>query len=74
MPSSKPTRTSIRSWMIKNADRFMDRRTGELNTTALTEAWDFETQTGGVTLDPNHEAWDVAVAIADRLERAAKGK
>jgi hypothetical protein len=66
------TRTQIRKWMLNNAERFMDRHTGEINCTALTEAWDSETQNGAVTLDPDHVAWDVAVQVSDAVERAAR--
>ncbi len=63
---------SIYGWMIRNADRFIDQRTGEVNATRMVEAWDNETQTGSVTLDSDHEAWDVAVKVADIIEHGAK--
>ena len=58
----------ISAWMARNADRFVDRRTGEVNLTALVEAWDRETQDGGVTTDPDHVAWEIAVDVAAEVE------
>jgi hypothetical protein len=32
--------------------------------TRMVETWDIETQDGGVTTDPDHVAWEVAVEVA----------
>lgn len=68
---SAPKR-AIARWMTANLSRFVDRRTGEVDRTAMVEAWDLETQDGGVTTDPDHEAWTVAASLADVHEAAAK--
>ena len=60
----RATNTAIRIWMKANANEFTDPRTGELNTTALVEAWDIEYADGHTTLDPNHPAWDIANEFA----------
>jgi len=54
---------AIRTWMSKNYRRFIDKRTGELDATALVEAWDRETGDGSRTLDPAHPAWDIALTF-----------
>lgn len=59
-----PSRTSIVRWMAIHADEYRDGRTGEVNTTALVEAWDSACADGGATLDSDHIAWDVAVRFA----------
>jgi hypothetical protein len=59
-PTDRTTNNAIRIWMKANANQFTDRQTGELNTTALVEAWDIECANGSATLDPNHPAWDIA--------------
>lgn len=61
-------KAAIRHWMRANADRFVDRRTGEVDCTRMVEAWDHETQDGGVTTDPDHEAWAVAVEVSEEVE------
>ena len=62
-------RTAIRTWMRRYARRFIDSNTGELNCTAMVEAWDRECADGAVTLDPDHDAWDIAVLVAVEVER-----
>lgn len=59
----------MRGWMKRNVHRFVDALTGEVNCTALVEAWDAECSTGAATLDPDHEAWDAAVDVAERFEK-----
>lgn len=54
---------AIRAWMLANADRFEDRKTGELDCTGMVEAWDRETGDGGRTLDTDHPAWEIAVRV-----------
>jgi hypothetical protein len=52
---------AIRGWMIKNAYRFRDPITNEVNMTLLVETWDIECSTGKETLDaPDHIAWEIA--------------
>jgi len=58
-----PSRASIRYWMLANMEDYRDRRTGEINLTDLVEAWDRACADGGVTLDPDHIAWDVAASL-----------
>lgn len=58
-----PSRASIRRWMLANMEDYRDRRTGEINLTDLVEAWDRACADGGVTLDPDHIAWDVAASL-----------
>lgn len=58
-----PTRTSIAAWMRAHAEEYRDRRTGEINTTALVEGWDRACADGGATLDSDHIAWDLACAF-----------
>ncbi len=66
MPSSlKLVTAPIRSWMRANAERFIDRRTGEFNMTLAVETWDIECATGETTLDPDHPAWDVATEFSE---------
>jgi hypothetical protein len=57
-------KASVRRWMRANRARFEDRRTGEVDMTRMVETWDIETQDGGVTTDPDHVAWEVAVEVA----------
>lgn len=64
--SSSPL--AIKAWMRDNAEGHVDAKTGELNCTSLTEAWDAAHGEGGATLDPLHPAWDVAVEIAGEVE------
>lgn len=66
------TKKEIAKWMISNVDRFVDKRTGEVDCTTMVETWDRETQDGGVTTDPDHEAWDVAVHVATVMEGATR--
>lgn len=63
------SRYEIKQWMLLNLDRFIDPKTKELNSTALTEAWDQETQDGTQTLDPDHMAWEVDAEIAMKVEK-----
>lgn len=55
----------IRRWMRANNERFVDRKTGEVNMTEMVETWDREQSTGGSTLDTNHVAWDVATEFVE---------
>lgn len=57
-------RRAIRRWMCANFERFVERSTAECDLTKMVETWDIETQDGGVTADPDHVAWDVAVAVS----------
>ena len=57
---------SIRSWMREHASEHVD-ECGEVNCTSLVEAWDSACASGGDTLDPNHEAWDIAVEVANEI-------
>lgn len=57
------TKSKIYAWMKNNAHRFVDHRTGEVDYTRMVETWDIETQNGGVTTDPDHEAWDIALSF-----------
>lgn len=63
--AASSSKAPIRRWMLANVDRFIDRRTGEIDCTSMVETWDNETQNGGVTTDPDHIAWDVAVEVAN---------
>lgn len=56
---------SIKKWMLLNMDRFVDPQTGEVNCTSMVETWDIECANGDATLDPDHEAWDIAVQVSD---------
>lgn len=51
-----------------NVDNFIDNSTGEVNCTALVEAWDRQCDSGEATLDENHIAWEVAVEVAEKVE------
>ena len=55
---------SIRRWMKANAASFEDPRTGEVDLTAMVEAWDAEEGTGAETLDCDHQAWEIAAEFA----------
>lgn len=61
---------NIRIWMQGQVDQYVDAKTGEVNCTALVEAWDAECSTGESTLDPDHIAWDIAVDVAVAYERS----
>lgn len=50
----------IRRWMRRHVDEYRDQRTGEVNLTALVEAWDRTCADGDATLDDDHPAWVVA--------------
>jgi hypothetical protein len=56
----KVDRKAIQRWMDLNAERFRD-ECGEIDLTAMVEAWDAECSTGSATLNPHHPAWDIAV-------------
>jgi hypothetical protein len=56
---------NIRAWMRTHARAFVDPLTGELDPTALVEAWDRDCAGGSAALDSNHPAWIVASHIAD---------
>ena len=66
MAAAKPTQTrqQIARWMRAHKSEHVDRLTGEVNLTALVEAWDRACADGGATLDPDHIAWEVAVEVA----------
>lgn len=59
---------AIYAWMLRNAHRFAD-SCGEVDCTAMVEAWDFETEDGSVTRDSDHKAWDVAIEVATAWEK-----
>jgi hypothetical protein len=60
--------TAIRVWMSNNVHRFVD-ECGEVNCTMMVETWDSECSDGESTLDPFHEAWHVAVKVAEEYEK-----
>ncbi len=60
--------TALR-WMRRRVHDFVDPRTGEVDTTAMVEAWDRAEAGGGATLDSDHPAWDAAVRVAEGFER-----
>ncbi len=66
MAAAKPTQTrqQIARWMRAHKGEHVDRLTGEVNLTALVEAWDRACADGGATLDPDHIAWEVAAEVA----------
>ncbi len=66
MAADKPTQTrqQIARWMRAHKGEHVDRLTGEVNLTALVEAWDRACADGGATLDPDHIAWEVAAEVA----------
>ncbi|NTX57954.1 hypothetical protein [Myxococcus sp. CA039A] len=43
---------------------------GEVNLTALVEAWDHDQDSREATLDEHHPAWDVAVEVAEKFDAA----
>ncbi len=55
-------RAWMRKWLTRNAPRFLD-ECGEVNLTALVEAWDRETADGTLSLDPSHPVWEVASSL-----------
>ena len=55
--------SAILRWMNKQAPRFRDPLTGELDRTGLVEAWDRAEDTGKATLHPSHPAWDLALEV-----------
>ena len=57
----------ILKWMRVNAPRFVD-ECGEVNATAMAEAWDVECSTGEATMSEHHPAWDVAAEVAGEYE------
>jgi hypothetical protein len=61
------SKREIRGWMLANRARFTDRRTGEFLPTEAVEAWDYETQDGAMTVDPDHPAWEVAADLSYRF-------
>ena len=63
------TKAQIKRWMLANKEEHIDRSCNELNTTALTEAWDRECSTGDATLDPDHIAWDAASEVGQALDK-----
>lgn len=63
---------AISAWMAANADRFIDRRTGEFDCTGAVEAWDQERGDGSTT-DPEHYAWTAAALHAEKVEAVNQG-
>lgn len=55
----------IRGWMYRNLETFVYAKTGEVDCTAMVEAWDRECASGGDTLDPDHVAWEIAAELAE---------
>lgn len=53
----------IRAWMRAHVGRFEDRKTGEIDCTAMVETWDREMSNGKSTVDTDHPAWDIAVRV-----------
>ena len=62
------TRREIKRWMVANVADHTDRKTGEVNCTSLVEAWDYTMSDGGVTTDPDHEAWTIATEVAFEMD------
>jgi hypothetical protein len=62
---------SIKAWMKRNVSRFVD-VCGEVNCTALVEAWDAQEANGSETLDNMHPAWDIAVDVGEWYESTRK--
>lgn len=62
--TAAPTRQQIARWMRDHKAEHADRLTGEVNLTALVEAWDRACADGGATRDPEHVAWEIAVDVA----------
>lgn len=60
-------RSAIRRWMLMYLVEHRD-ASGEVNLTALVEAWDHDQDSGEATLDEHHPAWDVAVEVAEQLD------
>jgi hypothetical protein len=58
-------RVWIRDWMRAHVEEHRDGRTGEVNHTALVDAWDRDCAGGEVTLDHDHPAWDIAIGVGD---------
>ncbi len=58
-----PITQTIRGWMQMHVMDHVDASTGEINRTSLVEAWDHAEGTGDETLDPNHDAWDIALDV-----------
>lgn len=65
--------SDIKRWMWRNVERFLD-SCGEVNATAMVEAWDHECSTGEATLDSEHEAWTIAVDVALAHERRLRAE
>lgn len=61
----------IKNWMRSHVREHID-ECGEVNATALAEAWDRECATGGDTLDSTHIAWDIAAEVALEHEKEHK--
>lgn len=55
----------IRRWMRLNVERFIDKKTGEVDMTRMVEVWELEATAGEGTTDPDHPAWFVAAKIAE---------
>ena len=61
------TRYEIKKWMLINVDRFIDRRTREVNTTKMTETWNIECN-GTEMISEDHIAWEVAVDVQEKVD------
>lgn len=62
------TRLQIKKWMLLNVERFID-ECREVDCTKMVETWDIECDSGAATLDENHIAWDVAIEVAEKVEK-----
>jgi len=76
MASHEDTRVmlgrAIRRWMVANVEKFID-ECGEVNATAMVEAWDLACGQGGDTLDPDHVAWEVAAQVSEQEYKRRTG-
>jgi hypothetical protein len=55
----------IFAWMRAHRAEHVDKETGDLDLTALVEAWDEACSTGEATEDEHHVAWELAVEVYD---------
>ena len=65
---ARPSRASATRWMRAHLEEHRDPRTGEVNHTALTEAWADAhdlADVGGVLDDPDHWCWEAALDAAE---------
>lgn len=70
MTEERPSIADIRRWMKNNVNEFVD-ECNEINCTAMVEAWDDECGSGEETLDPDHEAWGIAVEVSEWFEKSS---